>query len=148
DPFAIAADTGSANGVLLVVRGAQWIAFRPLVRGEVLADDVRASGFASLLRDVVQLASVRVPHRRAILAVECRELMLRSAVAVRYPNVVVPRAVVAAAIPRSRPADEGDGIAGRREVRFLPFEERELPDRAALDRNGEALQIRWEGRRA
>ena len=116
DPLAVAADAGAADGVLLVVGEPQRRALAVGLGREVLADDVRAAGPAAVLADVVELAGVGRPHRRAVLAVEVREALLLRAVGVADPDVVVARAAIAAAIPRARPAHEGDLIAGRGEV--------------------------------
>src|SRR5262249_1088399 len=103
---------------------------------------------AAVLGHVVELVAVGAPHRVAVLAVECGQPALRGTIRARQPDVVAGGAAVAPTIPQPRPADERDGVAGRREVSLLRLEQVELPLRAALGRHDVGLHIGRERGRA
>ena len=164
DPLPVRADPRRADGVLLVIGQPQRCGdptpsprgdgFTPSPAGgggwgegliDTLMNDVGAPRPAAVLADVEERPPIGAPHRRAVLAVEGRERALGGSVDVREPDLVVARAAIAAAIPRTLSADEGDLPAGRGEVRFLPLEEGQLALAASFDGNREALDVRREG---
>src|SRR5262249_48598472 len=135
DPLPVPADPGPADGVILVRGDAGDRAARRQTGGDFLAHDVRAAAGAAVLGHVLELVAGGAPHRVAVLAVECGQPALRGTIRARQPDVVAGGAAVAPTIPQPRPADERDGVAGRREVSLLRLEEVELPLRAALGRH-------------